>query len=312
MTGNEQTLSIGAVSKLTGIPTDTIRTWERRYNVVEPSRTASGRRVYGPRDVERLRIVAQLVDNGDRVADLAALDSDELEQRLRLHEPVSGGMPSVVRVAVAHPTASGALDGALSSEGLQLQVVSDITATGDVGAVDADVLVVDFDRIDGNVATLRQWMTSSQARATVVTAGHLSRPIRKQLSAMPLRLLTRPVRAPQLKQAVVDSLRWSFDVGVQEAEPVREPQFSRTQLEHLMNLHPDLLCECPNHIAALVIAMREFEVYSQDCVSNTQEDAALHGELAQETGMMRAELERLLVKVCDHDGIDLNSVFPQN
>ena len=29
---------IGAVAKLTGISTDTIRAWERRYGVVEPNR----------------------------------------------------------------------------------------------------------------------------------------------------------------------------------------------------------------------------------------------------------------------------------
>ncbi|MBC08556.1 MAG: hypothetical protein CMQ39_00110 [Gammaproteobacteria bacterium] len=35
---------IGAVAKLTGISTDTIRAWERRYGVVEPNRGENNNR----------------------------------------------------------------------------------------------------------------------------------------------------------------------------------------------------------------------------------------------------------------------------
>ena len=39
---------IGAVARLTGISPDTLRVWERRYQVTEPQRSASGTRLYGP------------------------------------------------------------------------------------------------------------------------------------------------------------------------------------------------------------------------------------------------------------------------
>ena len=37
---------IGAVSKITGIGTETLRAWERRYEAVVPGRSESGDRVY--------------------------------------------------------------------------------------------------------------------------------------------------------------------------------------------------------------------------------------------------------------------------
>ncbi len=44
--------NIKAVSRLTGVPADTLRRWESRYNVIVPQRTESGYRLYSRRDVE--------------------------------------------------------------------------------------------------------------------------------------------------------------------------------------------------------------------------------------------------------------------
>ena len=38
----------GAVAKLTGIPVETLRVWERRYNTVGPRQSAKGQRIYSP------------------------------------------------------------------------------------------------------------------------------------------------------------------------------------------------------------------------------------------------------------------------
>ena len=44
---------IRAVAKLTGIPIETLRAWERRYDAVTPDRTARGR-LYSDVEVRRL------------------------------------------------------------------------------------------------------------------------------------------------------------------------------------------------------------------------------------------------------------------
>ena len=50
-------LTIGKVSRLTGVPTRTIRFYEDEGLVPRPGRTDSGYRLYTPRDVTRLRLV---------------------------------------------------------------------------------------------------------------------------------------------------------------------------------------------------------------------------------------------------------------
>ena len=49
---------------LTGIPAATLRMWERRYEVVTPTRTDSGYRVYDDRALQRLSTMASLVAAG--------------------------------------------------------------------------------------------------------------------------------------------------------------------------------------------------------------------------------------------------------
>jgi MerR family transcriptional regulator, light-induced transcriptional regulator len=68
---------IRAVSKLTGVPVDTLRAWERRYAVVEPARDPRGR-LYSDADVHKLRLLKTLVERGHAIGRLAALDDGAL------------------------------------------------------------------------------------------------------------------------------------------------------------------------------------------------------------------------------------------
>jgi MerR family transcriptional regulator, light-induced transcriptional regulator len=59
-------LSIGAVERATGVSKDTLRMWERRYGFPDPVRDAKGERRYTKQQVERLRTIKRLVDQGFR------------------------------------------------------------------------------------------------------------------------------------------------------------------------------------------------------------------------------------------------------
>lgn len=79
---------IGAVSRLTGISPDTLRIWERRYDVVTPLRSPRGGRLYSVEDVARLRLIRELVDAGDTIGEVANLDIETLQGRLdESHRP---------------------------------------------------------------------------------------------------------------------------------------------------------------------------------------------------------------------------------
>ena len=63
-------LSIGALSRATGIPVETLRTWELRYGYPVPARKPSGHRVYPVSCVSRLRRIAEALARGHRAGDV--------------------------------------------------------------------------------------------------------------------------------------------------------------------------------------------------------------------------------------------------
>jgi methanogenic corrinoid protein MtbC1 len=68
--------TIKQAAKLTGVPEATLRTWERRYSVVTPSRTESGYRLYGTDSIAVLSSMRKLVDAGWSPATAAAAVRD--------------------------------------------------------------------------------------------------------------------------------------------------------------------------------------------------------------------------------------------
>jgi len=60
------TLSIAAVERDTGIGKDTLRVWERRYGFPRPGRDANDERTYPMAQVEQLRVIKRLLDQGHR------------------------------------------------------------------------------------------------------------------------------------------------------------------------------------------------------------------------------------------------------
>lgn len=70
--------SIKAASQATGLSIETLRAWERRYEVVRPVRDPSGRRSYSASDVARLRLLRSATELGHTISKLAQLSNDEL------------------------------------------------------------------------------------------------------------------------------------------------------------------------------------------------------------------------------------------
>ncbi|MEN9425011.1 MAG: hypothetical protein RL122_2394 [Pseudomonadota bacterium] len=69
---------IGTVSEQTGVNSVTLRAWERRYGLLKPRRTPKGHRLYSQHDVDRVKQVLILLDQGipvSRVRDV--LDSHQ-------------------------------------------------------------------------------------------------------------------------------------------------------------------------------------------------------------------------------------------
>lgn len=111
-------LSIGALSRATGIPVETLRTWEARYGFPVPERKPSGHRVYPLASVPRLRRVSEALARGHRAGDVVAASEASLDRLLSSTAPAAAA-PAASGLA----TVSGPLD-----PGLMLQVVRQFDA----------------------------------------------------------------------------------------------------------------------------------------------------------------------------------------
>lgn len=99
--------SIRVASRLTGIPADTLRMWERRYGFPRPSRTGGGSRTYTEEDVELLHLLSRALKAGYRPGEIVGKERAELEDILAQVAParpeplVEGALPTI-RGLLAH------------------------------------------------------------------------------------------------------------------------------------------------------------------------------------------------------------------
>ena len=77
---------ISTVSKRSGVKSDLVRAWERRYQAVTPTRTAGGHRVYTDQDIARLKLLNQATSNGHSISQIAQFSLDDLKNLLK-NEP---------------------------------------------------------------------------------------------------------------------------------------------------------------------------------------------------------------------------------
>ncbi len=72
--------TIKNVSMMTGIGVHTLRAWEKRYSVIVPERSPSGRRFYSDENVEKLKLITILNKTGIQISVIAKLSLEELKQ----------------------------------------------------------------------------------------------------------------------------------------------------------------------------------------------------------------------------------------
>lgn len=65
---HEVLLPIREVSRLTGINPVTLRAWERRYGLIQPTRTESGHRLYSRSDIDEVRNILGWIERGVAVS----------------------------------------------------------------------------------------------------------------------------------------------------------------------------------------------------------------------------------------------------
>ncbi len=319
---------IGAVSRITGVPPETLRAWERRYGAVEPGRTEAGFRLYSEDDLERLALIKRLSDRGNAVGSIAALDREELRARLarcergrrvRADELLRGaraGEP--LPVAVLDPAVAEQLREA-GPEGSGLRVVAeaaDLEALA--GALDAGgpvVVILHLSALEPEpAAALGELLTRRGVLGAVVVFQFATRETLRHLALSGARLVRGPAEVELLRRAAAEAPfveQVARPLGLHLGpvlptgdEPNPEPLFTAQALGRLREVSSTVRCECPNHLASLVRSLLEFEAYCARCEETNEDDAAVHARLYRETGAARMVMERALDFLVGADGLE--------
>ena len=105
--------------------------------------------------------------------------------------------------------------------------------------------------------------------------------------------LTSSVEAPE-------AVGIKYQVGVSAFDP--------EQLSHIANMMPSLNCECPNHIAKLLIDINGFEKYCMQCVDDDPSQKRPARPTGRYDSSCTLNFEAALRSVALADGLDLESM----
>ena len=82
---------IQVVNRRTGLSSDVIRVWEKRYKAVISHRNETNRRLYSDKDIDKLTLLRRAIQAGRRIGDIAALSYDDLFELVMGDESESSG-----------------------------------------------------------------------------------------------------------------------------------------------------------------------------------------------------------------------------
>ena len=74
--------SIKELEQLSGIKAHTIRIWEKRYKLIDPSRTTTNIRFYSDEDLKKIINVSLLNNNGIKISKIADMSLDALSKKV--------------------------------------------------------------------------------------------------------------------------------------------------------------------------------------------------------------------------------------
>ena len=116
-------LSIGALSSATGVPVDTLRTWERRYGYPVPSARSEGsHRRYPAETVGTIQLIVRALDLGQRASAVVGRDARELQCLIAEAEQRLGPLSADQQVVKGWIELTRSLDGDALTRGFYRQL----------------------------------------------------------------------------------------------------------------------------------------------------------------------------------------------
>ena len=315
----DQTYRIGTVARLTGISPDTLRVWERRYDVVKPGRSAGGGREYSGSDVERLQLIKQLVDNGDAIGSIAGLDTEALLARSMQTFSRSVAPEKTPRKPCSLLVAGDRLAPQLQAAAGTLDGIDLLAAAATVQDCLAeqprrpvDILVIETPTVhDDTARQVVDWLEDAGAQKALLVYRYAADDALQRLPAARVQTVRAPVTPSVIRglclgmrpqAGVLDAVSGKPGAGLS----VSPRRYSNQELAKLAQVSTAVKCECPKHLAELISDLVAFERYSSECESRNLKDAALHAYLHATASHARNLIEEALAHVIEVEGISLD------
>jgi hypothetical protein len=300
----------GVAARLAGLRVETLRVWERRYALSATPRSMGGQRLYSSVQVRHLGLLKQLVDQGHAIGLLAGLPLGKLEE-LR-GAAVGNELDAARHLCIA--VVGGNLMRRIAADrrrdhGLTVQRGCDdlAQAAACFKGMRADALLVELSELDPAalplivaardamevtaVVIVYRFCASATIRALRAQGCLVARVPAELVELMLLCRTAMAAKAPQL--------------AARPRPVVGPPRFNDEVLASIAAIDSALPCECPRHLADLLMMTGSFERYSIQRASRDEPSAELHRELAGAAGMARTILEAALAQLARAEGISL-------
>jgi MerR family transcriptional regulator, light-induced transcriptional regulator len=323
----------GAVARMAKMPVATLRIWEQRYQAVRPASAASGHRLYSPTDVQRVLLLKQLTTQGHAIGSIAALDSSQLQtiassSARNANNPSmpAGRKPPKLKVAVVGESMFARLrrPAAILRIGQSIKIIGQFDTLAHAAQSNLpskpDVLLWLAPDLqpDSLTAALAAQQATGAARIAVAYRFASTKAVDALLEKQAI-VTREPADDETLCQwllAMIESIRTGApghssaeESPMAEADdpgPTMPPRrFDDAALAALAGMPANLVCECPRHLAEILMQLTSFEAYSAGCSSRNPADAAIHQHLLQVAGASRAMFELALERVVVHEGLKL-------
>lgn len=303
----------GVAARLAGLPVETLRVWERRYGVSAPERSEHGQRLYSAEQVRKLGMLKRVVDMGHAIGTVARLSADELTALAGSVPHSFTGAPATLggtslRIAVVGAALAQRLSAVRTAPALDIAAsCAHLENAADaLSGVECDVLLIEASEMTADalpqVLAVRRAM---QARVAVVLYRFCDSATVRRLREHGC--LVARVPADSAEVALLCSTALS-GTGLPPPAPTSAPTPRRLDDQTLAALaaaSTSINCECPRHLADLLMMLGSFERYSLQCAHRNASDAALHEDLARSAGHARVLLEQALERLAYAEGLML-------
>ena len=301
----------GAAARLAGLSPETLRVWERRYSLTDAARSARGQRLYSADQVQRLGVIKQLVDQGHTIGALANLTTEEMlamRSAALASTVVNGSLHiGVVGSLLARRIAAGGRDTVDLAIRQQWSNLGQAVASTEIPGSSLDVLLIEQSEFDESAMDdIKVFRKRCGNPPTVVLYRFCSSAIIRALRAQGCMAARTPAdmgELPMIARAAISGERAPAK-PLTAAPPTR---FDEQFLSSVTSKGTQVVCECPKHLAELLMMVGSFERYSARCASRNENDAQLHQELATAAGQARALLESAMDRLARAEGIEIPS-----